>query len=333
MMLKNFFLFIITLFLLACNKQTQRSEIEFETEGWAETAGSTGILEVNKNESSSEGDNSSGEPNNEKLDLSQATPDLPKYEECEAIDFLFVIDNSGSMSDNQMNLIANFPEFANGIKNNIPQLVDYHIGVVTTDDYSANEEGCKNLGALVTQVDDPLSFALPPIVCGPFDNGNRFISKNDDLNTSFSCIANVGTYGSGNERPLDAMIEALDPFENTEGQCNEGFLREEVPLVIIIITDEEDSSGGNAQHFYDKLAWTAETFWNKSVDDIVILSLIAHSNFNSCSGTDGTKIAEFTYKFTYGIVSDICSEDYGTHFDQAVSWIVASCQDLPPPIS
>src|SRR5688572_13939494 len=42
-----------------------------------------------------------------------AIPDAPgsDIEGCKAVDFLFVIDNSGSMSDEQDNLTASFPGF------------------------------------------------------------------------------------------------------------------------------------------------------------------------------------------------------------------------------
>src|SRR5262245_13379481 len=59
---------------------------------------------------------------------------------CDKIDILFVIDNSGSMGDEQVNLASNFPMFGQLIDtyvNSSGKTLDYHVGVTTTDkDYS-----------------------------------------------------------------------------------------------------------------------------------------------------------------------------------------------------
>ncbi|MCB0357749.1 MAG: VWA domain-containing protein, partial [Bdellovibrionales bacterium] len=47
------------------------------------------------------------------------------------VDILFVIDNSGSMGNHQANLARNVVSFTSSIVNNV--LLDYHIGVVTSD--------------------------------------------------------------------------------------------------------------------------------------------------------------------------------------------------------
>ena len=51
---------------------------------------------------------------------------------CEKIDFLFVIDNSGLMDDEQANLVASFPNFISTIQNTL-MAQDYHIMAVDTD--------------------------------------------------------------------------------------------------------------------------------------------------------------------------------------------------------
>src|SRR5262245_11439832 len=53
---------------------------------------------------------------------------------CQAIDVLFVIDNSGSMGQEQTNLIANFPAFISVLDQSG---LDYRVAVTTTSrDYS-----------------------------------------------------------------------------------------------------------------------------------------------------------------------------------------------------
>src|SRR5512139_3843232 len=49
------------------------------------------------------------------------------------IDLLFVIDDSGSMADKQMNLATNFPNFVNVLNTIDGGLPDIHMGVVSSD--------------------------------------------------------------------------------------------------------------------------------------------------------------------------------------------------------
>ena len=67
-------------------------------------------------------------------------------EGCEKVDFIFVIDNSKSMSDDQMALIESFLGFIQGI-----ELMtggdDYHVGVVGTGSRHANPSPCDTKAA------------------------------------------------------------------------------------------------------------------------------------------------------------------------------------------
>jgi hypothetical protein len=52
---------------------------------------------------------------------------------CQKVDFLFVIDNSGSMLEEQDNLAGSFPSFINSISTTLDAAQDYHIMVIDTD--------------------------------------------------------------------------------------------------------------------------------------------------------------------------------------------------------
>src|SRR5687768_4092276 len=56
-------------------------------------------------------------------------PDSPKLEMgCRKVDFLFVVDNSGSMAANQAQLLASFPGFIQGMQDALAGVVDsYHV--------------------------------------------------------------------------------------------------------------------------------------------------------------------------------------------------------------
>ena len=71
---------------------------------------------------------------------------------CKKVDFLFVIDNSNSMEEEQQRLIAAFPGFINSIETTLSEAQDYHVMVVDTDafdfgsaiacDDEVNKTGC-----------------------------------------------------------------------------------------------------------------------------------------------------------------------------------------------
>ncbi len=67
---------------------------------------------------------------------------------CRAVDLLFVIDNSGSMEDEQANLISSFPGFINAMKDQLSEDLGYHVGITTSDLYSGNFD-CLQEGALI----------------------------------------------------------------------------------------------------------------------------------------------------------------------------------------
>ncbi len=96
-------------------------------------------------------------------------PDSPKFDMgCRKVDFLFVIDNSGSMSAQQAQLLASFNGFITAIQDSLDESVDsYHVGVITSDAYSSNAPGCNTLGALVSQTQAGGD-------CTPFAAGGRY---------------------------------------------------------------------------------------------------------------------------------------------------------------
>ncbi|MCR9162356.1 MAG: hypothetical protein ACE37F_31515 [Nannocystaceae bacterium] len=263
--------------------------------------------------------------------ISFDVPQLPDPVEpgvCDAVDLLFVIDNSGSMADEQANLIASVPGFIDGITDRLGVSTDYHVGVVSTDASEFNGAGCQELGALVTKTGGDLSSDTE---CGPYIDGTHFITPRDDLEGAFSCAARLGIDGNGLERPMDAMLEALHPSDGLMS-CNEGFLRDEALLVVVLITDEEDFEDSAG----DPVSWYESVVAAKGGDDerVVMLSLVGHPKPNDCIPTQwtgmmgaevATRILQFTSIFPYGFVGDICSDDYAPFFTEATEHIDTVC--------
>ena len=127
------------------------------------------------------------------------------------VDVLFVVDDSGSMSEEQSNLANNFTAF---IEAATVWETDYRIGVTTTDMYTVQ-------GALQ---------GSPPVVT-PADGEDAFVNN-----------VLVGTGGSGFEEGLAGAKASLDG-------AFAPYLREEAVLVVIFVSDEEDQSPGQPLDF------------------------------------------------------------------------------------
>jgi hypothetical protein len=252
---------------------------------------------------------------------------------CGRVDVLFVIDNSASMADEQANLVASFPGFIGGIESILPS-TDYHVGVITTDTNEFNGTTCHRIGALTVATGGEASSNAQ---CGPFTDGNRFMTADDELDECFACAAQVGIDGAGLERPMDAISAALDPFGADLALCNAKFLREDALLVLVLITDEEDagnSQGGPAE-------WKASVVAAKGDEEqVVVLSLLGHDKPNACipeqwDGMDGAEIAprliEFTESFAHGEVGDVCAGSYAEFFQRGIEGIADACQVVVRP--
>ena len=157
-------------------------------------------------------------------------------QKCNKMDIVFVVDDSGSMSEEQANLATNFPMFATVLQNFVNEKgehIDFRIGVTTTGkDFTTTFTG----------------FPLPPMVehgpDGVFLNNcglsQRWLdSTTPNLGTTLGCRANVGTGGSSYEMPLLMAKDALAKHGNVE---NAGFLRPDALLGVVMLTDEDDSS-------------------------------------------------------------------------------------------
>ncbi|MFT4623414.1 MAG: hypothetical protein ACI8PZ_002070, partial [Myxococcota bacterium] len=154
-----------------------------------------------------------GDPNSQKLETPSRTDRVLQITNPE-VDILWVIDNSCSMSEEQDELAANFPEFMAYF---LDSSLDYHIGVVSTD------------------MDDRSHSGLLQSAGG----GMRWIdTETDDAVMRFSQMTRLGTDGSADEQGRAAAYTALELRAE-----NDGFLRgEKAGLHVIVVSDEDDYS-------------------------------------------------------------------------------------------
>jgi hypothetical protein len=278
-------------------------------------------------------DTSSGPQFDVKYDLG-VIPDMPGYDDsgCQAIDFLFVIDNSGSMSSQQTQLLASFDGFITAIQDSLEDVDSYHVGVITSDNYTGNAPGCTTIGDLVTQTSGWGALGQD---CLPFEEGHRFATEQDDLVEKFPCIAQIGTAGSPIEQPVTATIAALDPAKAENGACNENFVRDNAILVIVIVTDDPpyDFDMDDAHPNTDTSTWHDDVVAAKAgnPDALVVIGFVPWMD-TSCTGGSSPNLIEFVESFEeQGVIASICLPDYGPVFAEAISTIESTCENFIPP--
>jgi hypothetical protein len=262
-------------------------------------------------------------------------PDLVGDESCAKLDLLFVIDDSGSMALHQANLIANFPAFVEGMQTELADADSYHVGIVTSDAYGPNADGCTDLGHLVTQTGGPGSSEA---TCAPFATNERYMDGTEpDLAQKFGCVAQVGVHGSSHEAQVEAAYRATAPENNVEGACNASFIREDALLVVVIVTDEDDTmateecpwcgSEGTVADWFETLVAHKQGI----EENIVVLSIVGHQWQADCPAAKAENIIEMTEMFTYGSLGDVCAPDYADFFSDALSVIDTACDGFTPP--
>ena len=188
------------------------------------------------------------------------------------VDILFVIDNSGSMAEEQARLARNFPAFINSLDE---MGADYRIGITTTD---VAHPGCtKNPtpedGELVLrscieavadgafQFNDTDAAKACTDQCKLVGDQLRVTASHDGevhpwlesiagqqnlpagvtMADAFACFGPQGINGCGFESPLEAMRLAI-----SKARADNGFMRDEALLSVVLVTDEADCSSNPA---------------------------------------------------------------------------------------
>jgi len=242
-----------------------------------------------------------------------------KPQTCEQVDFLFVIDNSGSMADEQAKLVSNYPTFVEGIRETLDRLESVHVGVVTTDAYSASSGDCRTIGGLVTRTGGRDSSQS---VCGPYAEGHNFMTDADDLTAAFACAARVGTSGSGSEGIVSAPVAAIAPPLTDPGQCNEGFLRDDALLVLFVITDEDAE--------LDPVYASADIIARKPGGRSDVVTVVLANPTDGECGLGGVDIGAwgletFVDVFKYGLFEALCAQDFEDVMQDAVDAVAEAC--------
>ena len=189
----------------------------------------------------------------------------------DTVDLLFVVDNSGSMTEEQASLALELPRLIRVLStgdirddgptpDDLPPVRNLHVGVVTTDmgvgDFVVPTCTAAPMfgddGLLRTAGDTALAGCLatyPPFL--EYVPGVS-VGTPEEFGAGVRCVTSTGTRGCGFEQPLEAALKAITPSTSTltfvggtpgHGDVeNAGFLRPDSVLAVVLLTDEEDCS-------------------------------------------------------------------------------------------
>jgi hypothetical protein len=199
-----------------------------------------------------------------------------------SVDILFTLDRSGSMTDDNALVVANFDTFIDTLSG---LDADYHVAVAVEDD------GCI-LGS-DPYIDNTFS---------PSDAQSTFETQADIYLT-------LGTYGANTERGFSLAEAALKATNIGPGGCNEGLYREDAKLSIVHVSDEAEQSI-NPYTYYVNLFQSM-----KDDPDDVTIHAVAGDYPDGCgSASAGTGYYEATVA-TGGLFLSICATDWGSHLE------------------
>lgn len=264
---------------------------------------------------------------------------------CQKMDILFVVDNSGSMVEEQENLAANFPAFASVldeylVDGNLP--LDYRVAVTTT-----------GRDVMYTQIIPAIPPLFPEQQIPMNEEGDdgafrqecgmtrKWIERSDgDVATTFACVADVGTNGPGLEMQLYASELALS--ERIADGTNAGFLRDDALLAIVYLTDENDCSRrDNNFSFYADQPCTNEPpqqwvdFFDQLKGDRGRWATAVIAGPTDCSSEFGdaaaaTRLQEFVQLTgTNAVFSSICEGNLSGALQDALDTFTAACESFP----
>lgn len=224
------------------------------------------------------------------------------------VDVLFVVDNSGSMKQEQIDIANKISGFMDKIKD-----LNWQIALTTTDD------------RITTPAADGVARPWSDGQFRPFDadDGVEFILKAPlvnpaDAQAKLGHAIQVGLLGSGNERAIRATYRAVE--RASAAGANQEFHRPGARLAVVAISDEDECSKGHATCN----AATAAQSDPQNLVNFVKSQLGADKvfTFNSiiyipgdatCTtgGNEGNSYKGIT-ALTGGILASVCSTDFAT---------------------
>jgi hypothetical protein len=214
------------------------------------------------------------------------------------LDLLVVVDNSGSMQDEQANLATKLSALTKHLKT-----TDWQVGVITTSS------------------------------CDLRNNGKPIKAGDATAETDFATAVNVGIGGSGNERGILRAYQLL----SGAGTCDNKWLRADASLAMLFVSDEESycatldcPTGSRPAQLEDYIKNTMKVDAAK-LKSYALVWDDADPNCKNANGeSEGTRYIDLATRLN-GISSSICEANYTTTLERIskdVSRIVTREFDL-----
>ncbi len=220
------------------------------------------------------------------------------------VDLLVVIDNSGSMANEQKNMAARFSSLIDQLE---ASSLDWQLAVVTTD--VSSDANLKD-GRLV------------PVVAG---STQYILDSNMDLTEAKAAFAKMiqrPEKGNGAEQGIKATIRAvqraLDSRSLSVNKPNRDFFRSDSSLAVLVVSDANETIKNG-----DPKVYAANNYGENLMNlvsnsypgkNLVFNSIIVRSDDSSCLAKDGNESYGVAYEYlsakTNGIVGTVCATDY-----------------------
>jgi len=245
------------------------------------------------------------------------------------VDILFIVDNSGSMGEEQNNLAENFENLVSVLEADDVR-ANYRIGITTTDNgnpwcSTGSEAGSLVLSSCRSRLDDFIFEGVTEVdqraACtdnciheeieiiptstskDPNEEPRKWIESTDgNLNVegatsveALKCVGPQGINGCGFESHLESMWKALTRA-TISNDPSYGFIRDGAILSIVFVTDEVDCSYNDA-HSSIFAASGNKAFWSNPDDDSPTSAVCWNAGVK-CEGENG------------GIYDSCAAQDY-----------------------
>ena len=274
---------------------------------------------------------------------------------CNAVDILFVIDNSSSMCTYEKGLVQAFPFFVDAVNDALPDGIDLHVGITTSSFCSGGSHSETNCVAQESAATIQSVFKRPMDGMQPGNGfqgrlleqgGKSFVAAKTGDPQSVQAMKDwfgqaaisVGCTGCAFDFTVGAAGYAAHPANDP---TNAGFFRDEgAVLLLFVLTDEADHSTESLASYHDMI--TARK--TKCGGDNCIITGALLSKF--CAQKPNVQIWEFLNMFGEAPVwGDITGgsnnplfqppdpKEYTKVIADALAPVVKqTCDKIPPPI-
>ena len=162
------------------------------------------------------------------------------------IDMIFVVDNSGSMAEEQTILANSFSSF---ISQFTSRNLDFQLGIDTTDNYPKtgttwwSAAGIGGRKPYLNFLNDGPGGLLAYMPTGGSANPKILLPNTPDIVNRFKENALLGINGDGSESGILTLTNALSSSRLGAGGWNHGLVRDGALLYMVVISDEDESYG------------------------------------------------------------------------------------------